>query len=113
MNEFTVVNQILKDSVISAENNIVNEEIKVKALSFIKLRDILYVTGQIITENASEQVYIATIKSGFLKLSSVILAVQLQEDCVRIAAYSRGLINRKKVSKGAIDELRSRIKQYT
>ena len=113
MNKFGVVNQILQESVISAENKIINEEIKVKALSFIKLRDILYATGQIITENTSEQVYIATIKSGFLKLASVILAIQLQEDSLRIAAYSRGLINRKKVSKGAIDELRARIKQYT
>ena len=53
MNKFGVVNQILRESVLSAENKIINEEIKVKALSFIKLRDILYATGQIITENTS------------------------------------------------------------
>lgn len=112
MDKYSYVNQTMKDSLINTKDKIVNEVIKVEGLPFLKLRDTLFVLGKIITVNEAEQSYIATIKSGFLRLTSVVLVIQLQEGELLIAAYSAGAINRQKVCKGAIDELKSRIKQY-
>ena len=111
MEKYSYVNKTMIDTVYNTKGRIVNEEIRTIGLSFLKLRDLLFSLGKIITENVSEQSYVAIIKSGFLKLTSVILVLQLQSKNVVIAAYSVGAINREKVCKGAINELRSKIEQ--
>ena len=112
MSDYSVLNRLLQETVINSKGKIVNDEFNIRGLSFIKLRDILYSIGKIVSENISDKIYIATVQSGFLKMSSVVLVIQLADDKLLIAAYSMGIINRKKVCKGAINEFRKKIKQF-
>lgn len=110
--DYDRVNNYLVETVPDSQNKILNDEIDVEGLSLVSLRDILYTVGQIVTEYLDDQAYVFSMKCGWFKMRSVILAAQLDKRGIKLAVFSDGLIGREKVCREAINELKSGIWKY-
>jgi len=112
LDNYNGINQKLIDVCGAKEKKIVNESLAVSGLSFIKLRDVLFSMGKIHFEDTSNNIYIAIIPGGFLKMNYATVVFNLLEDELIIAAYAdEGLINQH-TCEGVINEFRKQIEQY-
>lgn len=106
------INKRLMDVCDAKEKKILNTTIRVNGLSFVKLRDILIEIGKIHLEDIEANIYIAVIPGGFARMNYAVVAFQLLEDELIIAAYANeGIINQH-TSEGVVDEFRKYIGQY-
>ena len=106
------LNQILIDTVPVEEKKIVNRSISIDGLSMTKLRDILIKIGKIQREFLGDRVYVAVIPGGFFKKNYAVVALQLFDKEMIIAAYADEGIIKQHTCEGAINELRKNIQQF-
>ena len=59
------------------------------ALSIKEIRDELYLLGNILYEDLSNEVYVAQIRVGMWKMSAATVAMQLQGKSLRCAGYAK------------------------
>ncbi len=58
-------------------------------LSFLQIRDRLYLLGNILHEDADKNIYVASIRSGFANMNQAIVAMQLKEKKLHLAGYAK------------------------
>lgn len=76
------------------EKNLHIQEIKTKAITFSKIRDLLIGMGTILEEDTENQIYVILIKAGFFNLNSAFVAVQRSKDKIILAGCAKeGLIH--------------------
>ena len=112
LNNYDSINQKLIDVCGAKDNKIVNDSLVVSGLSFMKLRDVLFRIGKIHLEDTSNNIYIAIIPGGFLKMNYAIVVFNLLEDKLKIAAYAEeGLINQHTIE-GVLNDFKKNIEEY-
>lgn len=63
-------------------------------LSFMQIRDRLYLLGNILYEDVENQIYVAAIRSGFADLGHAVIVLHLHGETLSMAGYAQeGLIN--------------------
>lgn len=58
-------------------------------LSFLQVRDKLYVLGNILYEELESQVYVASIPAGFCDMNRAIIALQLNGNVLKVVGYAK------------------------
>ena len=58
-------------------------------ISFMQLRDGLYLVGNILQEDRDEQIYVASVKTGFLNMNHVVVAMQLKDNVLFVMGFSK------------------------
>lgn len=112
MEKYISLNQILMDTAPVEEKKIVNQSFLVDGLSIIKLRDILIKIGKIQRESLEDRVYVAVIPGGFFKKNYAVVALQLFDKEMFVAAYADEGIIKQRTCEGAINELKRNIQQF-
>jgi hypothetical protein len=75
------------------EKDILFHDQKVNNINYLKLREINYSLGELLEEDDDNQLYVTTVKSGFLNQNCSFVVTQLQQNIVSFAIYSKeGLI---------------------
>lgn len=76
-----------------------------KDVSILKIRDTLFIVGEIINEDLENKIYAATVYGGFLDQNMAIVVVALEQKNIFIYAYAKeGLINQN-TAEDAIDKV--------
>ena len=110
--EYAFLNNVLIQTFDIPQCPIETYSFEVIDLPFLKIRDVLMVLGKIYLEDTEDQIYVATIKSGFFKKNNAYLALQLKENCLNISISAKeGLINQH-TTEGALNEFKSKISKY-
>ena len=112
MEKYISINQILLDTAPVEEKKIVNLSLSIDGLSITKLRDILIKIGKIQREFLEDRVYVVVIPGGFFKKNYAVVALQLFDKEMIVAAYADEGIIKQHTCEGAINELRRNIKQF-
>lgn len=112
MDKYSDVNHELSDIVGKKAALFSNCSISVQTLTFMKLRDILYGTGDILYENLEKQIYVATIKSGFFNLHYATLAIMLTGEELVVACYSQEGLIKQHTAEKAIASLKNALRAY-
>ena len=107
-----VLNEILLSKVVVNNHEVIDSEWEVEGLSFLKLRDILIVKGKVLFEDLDQQVYVAAIRGGWLKLNTSYLAFHLCNEKLQIAAIADEGVFKQHTSEGALNELRKSLDKY-
>lgn len=79
----------------------------------MKLRDILIGIGKIYFEDLEKQVYVANIGGGIRNKNSVLTALCLEKEQLKISMYAREGIITQHSCEGVIDELKKLLQKYT
>ena len=58
-------------------------------LSFLQVRDALYILGEILHENLDEQIYVANIRAGYGNMNSALVAMKLQGNKLLLSGYAK------------------------
>lgn len=108
------LNHILIANCDVKQSGIQNDTLTVGELSFLKLRDMIIADlGKIVLEDTERQVYIASIKGGFLHRNTAAAAFHLDQNLLQIAVYANeGLINQH-TCEDVINEIKRKLKAYT
>ena len=110
--EYALINDVLLQTFDISTDTIENYSFEISDLSFMKIRDVLMVLGKIYLEDKENQIYVATVKSGFFKKNNAYMALQLNENCLNISISAKeGLINQHTIE-GALNEFKSKISKY-
>ena len=110
--EFIELNNILAEFTDVEQNKVQNYTISVNGLSFLKLRDILIKSGKIYSEDIKRQIYVTSINGGFARKNPAILAISLEECCLRISIFSNEGVFNQHTSEGVINELKKSLEEY-
>ncbi|ADU21666.1 hypothetical protein [Ruminococcus albus] len=106
------LDDILSAHTLVEKDKIMNYTFAVTGLSFLKIRDILIVKGNIIFEDLENKVYVAFIRSGFMKKSDAKAAIHLYNEQLLISIYAKEGIVNQRICEGAINELEKSLKDY-
>ena len=112
MNDYSKINKFLCEKTIVKEAQIVNMTYKVKNLSFMRIRDILYGLGTIYFEDLAESMYFAVLPGGFMKKNNVYTAVELNADMLKIALFANEGIIKQHTCEGALNGIERQLKDY-
>lgn len=112
MEKYSSLNRVLMEAAPVEEKKIVNQAIPVDGLSITKLRDILIKIGKIQREFLEDKIYVGIIPGGFLKKNYAVVALQLYEDEIIIAAYAEEGFIEQHTCEGALNELRRNIQKF-
>lgn len=74
-------------------------------LSILQIRDRLYVLGKIVYEDLDNQVYVATVRSGYGNMNNAVVAMQLQGDKLLVAGYAKEGIIKQNICERAFQKL--------
>ena len=103
MNE-ELKNVLIDNNVPVKEDKLIENEIKVKKLTYLKLRDAIWKVGRVVAELEDENIYLAAIKNGKVG-NTAYLALKFLPGRVEIVGYAKeGLFNQHTTEK-AIKEL--------
>lgn len=58
-------------------------------LSFLQIRDVLYILGEILHEDLNNQVYVANIRAGYGDMNSALVALKLKENKLYVSGYAK------------------------
>ena len=112
MDEYKNINEALMQICDAKENMIMNETYAVRNLDFRTLAFMLIEIGKIEREDLANNTYVVTIPGGIAKKNYSVVAIELSQDVLKIAAYSNeGIINQH-TSEGAINEIKRIITEY-
>lgn len=110
--DFYKLNNVLEKSARIEPDKIINRQFNINNLSLLKLRDYLILMGKIHYESVKDKIYIVSIKGGFFKMNSAILAAYFQTDKLMIAVYAKeGIINQH-TCEGVINEFEKKLSKY-
>ena len=76
-------------------------------LTFLQLRDRLYLLGTILFEDVQNEVYVAHVRAGFGNLSGATLAMQLKGTKLIIAGYAKEGVIKQGICETAIQKVKS------
>lgn len=110
--DYNLLNKELINNYEAKEKKIKNISFKVKNLTILKLRDILLAWGYICKEDLEKKIYIAQVRSGFLKMNKAIIILNLSDDELKVAVYAEEGLFGQKTSEGVLNELKGRIGKY-
>lgn len=96
---------ILKEYGCKNTDSIKERVISECKLSILQIRDALFTLGDILYENIDEQIYVATIKSGYGNMNNAIVAVRLQKDTLFVAGYAKEGIIKQNICEHAFQKL--------
>ena len=86
-------NVLIDNNVLIEEDKLIEDEIKVKKLTYLKIRDAIWKVGRVVAELEEEDIYVASIKSGKIG-NTAYLALKYLPGRVEIVGYAKeGLIN--------------------
>lgn len=103
MNE-ELKNVLIDNNVPVKEDKLIEDEIKVRKLTYLKLRDAIWKVGRVVAELEDENIYLAAIKNGKVG-NTAYLALKFLPGRVEIVGYAKeGLFNQHTTEK-AIKEL--------
>ena len=103
MNE-ELKNVLIDNNVPVREDKLIENEIKVKKLTYLKLRDAIWKVGRVVAELEDDNIYLAAIKNGKVG-NTAYLALKFLPGRVEIVGYAKeGLFNQHTTEK-AIKEL--------
>ena len=71
-------------------------------LSITQIRDKLYLLGNILYEDIDNQVYVASVRSGFANMNSAVIALQLEGNKLQIVGYAKEGIIKQQICETAI-----------
>lgn len=77
------------------------------SLTFLQLRDRLYLLGTILFEDAQNEVYVAHVRAGFGNLSGATLAMQLKGNNLFVAGYAKEGIIKQRLCETAVQRVKS------
>lgn len=84
----------------SKEDNIHETTINNCVLSFMQIRDFLCMLGNILYEDIENQIYAASVRSGFKNMNNMIVALQLVDNQLFVVGYAKeGLLDQKSCKK--------------
>ncbi len=111
MDDYNRVNQLLKDVCDAKDKAIQNKTIESNGLSMRKLSEVLVLLGKVHREDLVNNTYVAEIPGGIANKNHAVVALELSENALKIAAYAEeGLINQH-TSEGVIKEIERRISE--
>ena len=100
LSEYLAKNCYCKDSAIRTD------EIPIRGMTILRLRDTILVNGwRILLEDLERQVYITSIKGGFLRMNKADVALHLCDKQLRIALYAREGILNQHTSEDVLNEI--------
>lgn len=107
-----VLNEILLSKVVVNNHEVIDSEWEVEGLSFLKLRDILIVKGKVLFEDLVQQVYVAAIRGGWLKLNTAYVAFHLCKERLKIAVIADEGVFNQHTREGVLNELKESLGKY-
>ena len=112
MDTYSKVNNLLCERAGVNEKKIENKSYKVKDLTCMTIRDVLYAIGEITYENINENMYFALLSGGFLNKNTVYTAVELKHGVLNIALYADEGIIKQHTCEDALNEIEKNINKY-
>lgn len=74
-------------------------------LSITQIRDKLYLFGNILYEDLDNQIYVASVRSGFANMNSAVIALQLKGSKLQIVGYAKEGIIKQQTCEKAIQKI--------
>ena len=94
---------VLKENISVKEDKLVEKDVAIKNLSFLQLRDAIWMIGRVIVEQENNNIYIAAIKSSKMLGNTAYLAIKLLPERLEIVGYAEeGLFNQNTVEKAIL-----------
>ena len=79
-----------------AETDIKETTIKNCILSFVQIRDVLYSLGNLLYEDAEQQIYAASLRAGFGNMNTAVVVLQLSGNELIAVGYAKeGILNQR------------------
>ena len=112
MDTYERINHVLSNACGAKREKIINRAYSVNGFSLIRLRDALMKMGRIHSEDLENHTYVAVLPGGIRKRNRAVVAFELSEKKLLIAAYAEeGLIKQHTVE-GVINEFEDSIKRF-
>ena len=89
----------------AAPDMIIEETATGCELSIVQIRDKLYLLGSILYEDLENQVYVASVRSGFGNMNSTVIALQLCGSKLRVVGYAKEGIIKQRICEKAIQKV--------
>ncbi|MEE3471737.1 MAG: hypothetical protein VZR24_13820 [Butyrivibrio hungatei] len=112
MDKYRIVNNLLVDICDAKENKIINRTYNVKNLTMQKMADVLIKQGKVYREDLENKTYVASIPGGIAKKHYAVVAIELQDNTLRIAVFAEEGIFNQHTSEGVLHEFENSIKEY-
>ena len=74
-------------------------------LSITQIRDKLYLLGNILYEDLDNQIYVASVRSGFANMDSAVIALRLKGSKLQIIGYAKEGIIKQQICEKAIQKI--------
>lgn len=104
-NEMTVFNSVQLDKIKTYQ-------FKQKNLTNMRIRDMLFRTGNILVEDLDRSLYIASVRSGFLKMNTAIVGFNLSKNNLNIAVFVKEGLLKQNTCEGIVNEIKNELKAY-
>lgn len=82
------------------------ESIKSREVTLIEIRDFLIANGTILEEDLEQDLYIASFRTGFLRLANAVVGIILDERICLVGVYSKEGIIKQGLSRSVINAIR-------
>lgn len=105
INEMTTFNSVKADKIKTYQFTTNN-------LTIIRIRDMLFKIGHILIENLDKKLYIASIKSGFLKMNTAIVGFCLLKNDLHVAVFAEEGLIKQNTCEEVINEIKKELKGY-
>lgn len=92
------------------EKYLLEERVFFCSASFMQIRDTLFRIGRILKEDIENEVYVVSIKSGFLKCNNAIVVCGLEKDNLRMISFAREGVIKQNTCKKAMDTIEKFLK---
>ena len=81
------------------------ESMNSKEVTLIQIRDFLIANGTILEEDLEQNLYIASFRTGFLKLATAVVGIQMIERTCLVGVYSKEGIIKQGLSRSVINAI--------